>query len=117
MLTQKKMTIPIFDVGFRVCIFDDWSEVEDIVGDSEPSKGVTLAFPESQRILVAVDRHFPSTIVHEAEHVKNYIWRFIGYKPVEDSDEVDAYLLKYIYNRIVEVFYKHIGVNPKDLIG
>lgn len=35
MLTQKKMTIPIFDVGFRVCIFDDWSEVEDIVGDSE----------------------------------------------------------------------------------
>lgn len=73
MLTQKKMTIPIFDVGFRVCIFDDWSEVEDIVGDSEPSKGVTLAFPESQRILVAVDRHFPSTIVHEAEHVKNYI--------------------------------------------
>lgn len=117
MLTQKKMTIPIFDVGFRVCIFDDWSEVEDIVGDSEPSKGVTLAFPESQRILVAVNRHFPSTIVHEAEHVKNYIWRFIGYKPMEDNDEVDAYLLKYIYNRIVEVFYKHIGVNPKDLIG
>ena len=46
MLTQKKMTIPIFDVGFRVCIFDDWSEVEDIVGDSEPSKrSNSFAFP------------------------------------------------------------------------
>lgn len=45
MLTQKKMTIPIFDVGFRVCIFDDWSEVEDIVGGFRTIKRSNSCFP------------------------------------------------------------------------
>lgn len=35
------------------------------------------------------------------------IWRYIGYTPQEDNDEVDAYLITYIYDKIVSVFYKH----------
>ena len=31
----------------------------------------------------------------------------IGYEPQRDNDEVDAFLLTYIYNKITEVFYKH----------
>ena len=52
-------------------------------------------------------------IAHESEHVKNAIWRFIGYEPQRDNDEVDAYLLTYIYNKITDVFYKHdsVGAN------
>ena len=41
------------------------------------------------------------------EHIKNAIWRYIGYEPQRDNDEVDAYLLTYIYNKITDVFYKH----------
>lgn len=48
-----------------------------------------------------------SSIVHEAEHIKNHIWQYIGYTPQRDNDEVDAYLLTYIYNKITQVFYKH----------
>lgn len=33
--------------------------------------------------------------------------RYIGYTPQEDNDEVDAYLITYIYDKIVSVFYKH----------
>lgn len=38
---------------------------------------------------------------------KNSIWRYIGYTPQEDNDEVDAYLITYIYDKITSVFYKH----------
>ena len=38
---------------------------------------------------------------------ENHIWHFIGYRPQRDNDEVDAYLITYIYNKIVDVFYKH----------
>lgn len=48
-----------------------------------------------------------SSIVHEAEHIKNHIWQYIGYTPQRDNDEVDAYLLTYIYDKITQVFYKH----------
>ena len=45
--------------------------------------------------------------IPEAEHIKNSIWRYIGYTPQEDNDEVDAYLITYIYDKITSVFYKH----------
>lgn len=45
--------------------------------------------------------------VHEAEHIKNHIWQYIGYTPQRDNGEVDAYLLTYIYDKITQVFYKH----------
>lgn len=31
----------------------------------------------------------------------------IGYTPQEDNDEVDAYLITYIYDKITSIFYKH----------
>lgn len=37
----------------------------------------------------------------------NSIWRYIGYTPQEDNDEVDAYLITYIYDKITSIFYKH----------
>lgn len=114
MLTYRKMMIPIFEVGLKVYIFDDWSEIEDIVGDHRPSKGLTTT--TGNPINVFIDRKHPSTIVHEAEHIKNFIWEYIGYTPQRDNDEVDAYLLKYLYNKIVTVFYKHIGRDPRDMI-
>ena len=57
--------------------------------------------------LVAVNSRRGSSIVHEAEHIKNHIWQYIGYTPQRDNDEVDAYLLTYIYDKITQVFYKH----------
>lgn len=115
MVTYKKMTIPIFEMVLKVYIFDDWSEISGIVNDDTKAKGATFYQDGSNKIMVVIDSKYPSTIVHESEHVKNFVWNYIGYTPQRDNDEVDAYLLKYLYNRIVEVFYKHIGKNPKDL--
>lgn len=111
MITQKKLMIPIFDIALKIIIFDKWEEVQDIAGTKE-SKGITMAYEDNSCIVVAIDKNYPSSIVHEAEHIKNFIWMFIGYRPMADNDEVDAYLLKYLYNKIVDVFYKHVGEKP-----
>lgn len=105
MVTQKKINIPIFDYKLTIVIFDKWEEVEHL-SDGGPESG---AITKSQygASLVAVDSKRGSSIVHEAEHIKNNIWDFIGYRPQRDNDEVDAYLITYIYNKIVDVFYKH----------
>lgn len=61
----------------------------------------------SYRLKVHGIDNLRKSIVHEAEHIKNHIWQYIGYTPQRDNDEVDAYLLTYIYDKITQVFYKH----------
>lgn len=108
MITKRKMNIPIFNYRLTVIIFDSWSEVEHMFEGPEP-KAITK-FGHGCAI-VAVNSKRGSSIVHEAEHVKNLIWEFIGYTPQRDNDEVDAYLLTYIYEKITDVFYKHKAAN------
>ena len=48
-----------------------------------------------------------SIIAHECLHVKNTVWSRIGYSPQALNDEVDAYLIAYVYKRIIEVYSKH----------
>ena len=105
MVTQKKLTIPIFNFKLTILIFDKWEEVEHLFdGGPEPNAITQEVYGAA---LVAVNAKRGSSIAHEAIHVKNSIWRFIGYTPQRDNDEVDAYVVTYIYNKITEVFYKH----------
>ena len=108
MITQKRMTIPIFNYKLCIVIYDSWDEVNYLDSNKNrdyPPKGFTKW--QYGSALVAINSKQESTIVHEAEHIKNLVWEYIGYKPQADNDEVDAYLLTYIYNKIIEVFYKH----------
>lgn len=108
MITQKRMTVPIFNYKLVIVIYDDYDEVKHFDSDEDtnhPPKGFTRW--QYGSALVAVDVNHGSTIVHEAEHIKNLIWEYIGYRPQADNDEVDAYLLTYIYDKITDVFYKH----------
>ena len=75
MITQKRMIIPIFNYKLSVVIYDDWDEVSHLDSDENrnyPPKGFTKW--QYGSALVAVDAKHGSTIVHEAEHVKNLIW-------------------------------------------
>lgn len=110
MITQKKVIIPIFDYKLTIVIFDDWNELSDYLSKydlDEEAKAITLS--QYGASLVAVNSRKGSSIVHEAEHVKNKIWEYIDYRPQRDNDEVDAYVITYIYDKIVDVFYKHNG--------
>ncbi len=108
MVTQKKIIIPIFDYKLTIVIFDKWEELKNMIPDGEmeqEAKAITISSYGAS--LVAVNSKRGSSIAHEAVHIKNAIWRYIGYEPQRDNDEVDAYLVTYIYNKVTDVFYKH----------
>ena len=106
MVLQRKMIIPIFDFKLTVLIYDNWDEIKHNFQPTDVApKGVTSY--SYGACLVAIRYDSESTIAHEAVHVKNAIWEYIGYTPQRDNDEVDAYLLTYIYEKIKQVFVKY----------
>ena len=105
MVTQRRIIIPIFDYKLTIIIFDKWEEVSHLFDEGPEPKAITRTHYGSS--IVAVNSKRGSSIIHEAEHIKNAIWRYIGYISQEDNDEVDAYLITYIHNKITDVFYKH----------
>ena len=112
MITKKRLIVPIFDYSITIVIYDKWSDLEGILDDDlfrdSRANGITVNYGNYS--LVCIDKKYYSTIVHEAGHLVNSIWRYIGYTPMRDNDEVDQYLVTYIYNKIVDVFYKHNNI-------
>lgn len=105
MVTKKKLIIPIFNYSLHVLIFDDWEEVSHLFDGGPEPKAITAT--DYGRSIVAINSKRGNSIIHEAEHVKNAIWKYIGYTPQRDNDEVDAYLITYIYSKITDIYYKH----------
>lgn len=111
MVTQKKINIPIFNYKLTIIVSDSWEEaksrlpIQDI--NLEGSRAVTISNRNIGGSVVAVLSGCQSSIVHEAVHVKNNVWEYIGYRPQADNDEIDAYLVTYIYEKIMEVYSKH----------
>lgn len=101
MVTKKKMTVPIFDYRLTILIYDSWDEVSYLF-DSGPEPLAITRF-QYGAALVAVNSRRGSSIIHEAEHIKNNIWEYIGYRPQRDNDEIDAYVITYIYNKIMVI--------------
>lgn len=105
MVTKKRIIIPIFDYGLTILIYDRWNEIKDIFNTETEPRAITKALSGSA--IVAINANKPDVIIHEAEHIKNLIWDYIGYTPQRDNDEVDAYLITYIYRKIKDVYNKH----------
>lgn len=111
MVTQRKINIPIFDYKLTIIITDTWDEVRNRLPDTNinlnSARAITMSNRDIGGSIVAVLSDCLSSVVHECVHIKNGIWNYIGYRPQADNDEVDAYLITYIYERIMEVFRKH----------
>lgn len=106
MITQRSTIIPIFNYKLGIIIYDNWNEVKHLFdGGPEPS-GITKS--SYGKALVAINSKRHSCVIHESEHIKNLIWEFINYKTVLGNDEVDAYLLTYIFSKIESVYIKHV---------
>lgn len=109
MITKRRHLVPIFNYLINIIIFDDWEDLKNYIPDEifkSPSKGVTIEFEDY--CIVCCTPKYMSSIVHEAGHIKNLIWKFIGYTPIIDNDEVDQYLHTYIYEIILRVLNKHL---------
>lgn len=109
MLTQKVITVPIYRYTLRIVVFDSFKEVVKAfpeVRDND-SKGAVLDYGDKSMICVPHD-DIP-TIVHECEHVKNSIWKRIGFIPTYENDEPDAYLIEYLYKEVMKIVKKHLA--------
>lgn len=118
MTTKRNLIIPIFEYKLTVIIFDDWEEITYLLSQEDANieaKAETLSTYGASLVLVNSRRG--DSIVHEAGHIKNAIWRYIGYEPMRDNDEVDQYLVTYIYAKIRDVFYKHNKIDMKSIMN
>lgn len=105
MVTSRKMIIPIYDYRLDILIYDDWKEVSHIFDNGPEPLAVTRNL--YGKSIVAVNAKNHDSIVHEALHVVNDIWVYIGYDSMEENDETEAYLITYIYKKINEVYQRH----------
>lgn len=83
MITKRRMIVPIFGYKLTIIIFDDWEELRDYLPEEDfklESKAITISTYGAS--LVAINSKRGSSIVHEAEHIKNHIWNYIGYSPL-----------------------------------
>lgn len=104
MNTFKRFKIPIFNYIMGVRIFDNNEDVQDMPNFNNVL-GRTIEYDGYCQVLIKYGSY--DTIVHEAIHVKNLIWSYIGYTPQRDNDEVDAYLVTYIYGKILKAHNAH----------
>lgn len=106
MITEKNIKIPIYGFKLKIVIFDNRKEIEEKYPEMNLYLGATLEYTNGCTVIIPVEDI--TTAVHECEHAKNSVWRFIGYNPQSSNDEVDAYLLTYIFSEVNKVIQKHL---------
>lgn len=99
MITDRILTIKTFnDYRLRVVIYDDVNEIKDRWEFGEGNNGKTYMWTWKTCIIVPYN-DLPTT-VHEIEHAKNSILNAAEHKPDYNNDEIDAYLMGYIFKEI-----------------
>lgn len=111
MITKRKIEIPIYRYPVKIIVTDNSEEINDIC-DVRDAKGLVLEAADRSTIII-LDTD-PKIIVHECEHLKNCIWRYIGQTVDISNDEVDAYLIEYLYEQVMKVVNRH---NSKKLLS
>lgn len=112
MLTKRRIKIPIFNYLMLVYVFDEWEDLRDSIPSNmyemPNCRGLTIDYDTYCVVCVSSNVTHKPTLVHESGHVKNLVWKYIGYTPQRDNDEVDQYLHTYIFEEIEKVINRHL---------
>lgn len=109
MITERIITIPIYKYKLKIVVYDDFKEVIDKYPNSAGPGCNGLLVDYGDKAMMVIPKNNMSVTVHECEHAKNAIWLRIGHTPVSNNDEVDAYLLEYIYEQAEKTIKKHLA--------
>ncbi len=107
MITKKTINIPIFKIKLLIVIADNIEECLQIDPHIDTDCNSCIVDYGDGRVTIFIASRDLSIVAHECLHVKNAIWERIGYNPQKDNDEVDAYLLAYIFKEVKKVIDKH----------
>lgn len=107
-LITKKFKLPIFHINFIVYIFEDESQLPSELEIKNLGRdGYTVTWDDLNKVVICLHKDCSEgTIVHECNHSKNFVLKFIGQtssNPYED-DEVDSYILQYIFEKVNKIF-------------
>lgn len=110
-MTKGKFKIPIYEYTVEVFVFDNVNEaVEEFSGIvDEGMSGCTIEYINRPRCKLVIPSNRMSTVVHELEHVKNLVWKYVGYEVKTDNDELDAYLMSYLFEQVEKILKKHLA--------
>lgn len=106
MVTKKTIKVPIYDYRVIIVVADTLKEVYKIYPDID-YEGKACVAEYTNYSIIAIPPYQPGIIAHECVHLKNCIWKYIGYKPEANNDEVDAYLVEYLFDQVSKVVAKH----------
>lgn len=111
MITEKSFIVPIYDFKVEVAVFDNLKEAQEKFPDfmTEGTKACTVEYFHDGKCKLIVPSYKYANMIHELEHAKNLIWKAKDYQPQRDNDEVDAYLLEYLYERVDKIIRKHLA--------
>ena len=110
MVTNKKIQVPIYNFIIDVTIFDEWKEIVKWYTDNKEDERAGFILTNKSnptKIKFFVNVEHPSCIMHEIIHLKNIIFDIICHNSNRYNDEPEAYLVQYLYEKIIEVYYKH----------
>lgn len=112
MITETNFEVPIFHFKVEVVVFDKLDEVKVKYSEFllEGADACTVEYVNASKAKVIIPSNNYVCVVHELEHIKNLIWKAKGYKPQEGNDEVDAYLIEYLFERIDKIIKKHLSI-------
>lgn len=110
MITKRKIKVPIYNFIVDFTIFDEWKEITEWCDNVEDEReGFILTDVYYPNIIkMFTNSGYRSNIVHEIIHIKNQIFSIIGQKVDTDNDEVEAYLVEYLYKELVKVYEAHL---------
>lgn len=109
MITERTFKVPIFDVKILVVIADSVEEARQKYPDhvKESTLGVTSLIEGKIQVILPRPKN-SCYMVHELEHVKNFILDTIDHIVSANNDEVDAYLIEYLYSKVDKIVKEHL---------
>lgn len=109
MVTEKIIKVPIFEFKIKVVVFDDTKEAIEQFPEyfKQDYLALTLEHIDTCKATIIIPSKYYGSTVHELIHVKNLLFKAKGIKPDIDNDEVEAYLVSWLYEQVDVIIKKH----------
>lgn len=121
-LVTRKFKLPIFFINFTVYIFEKESDLPKKLEISEDlgREGYVTTWDDKNEVVISLHKDCrEGTIVHECNHAKNFVMRFIGQSSsnLYREDEVDSYILQYIFEKVNKIFKSVLSKESTERSG
>lgn len=113
-MTERIAEVNIFKYRVKIVIYDDLEEAKKkYVEMGDKYDGMTYGL-NGLRSIVVCPKEKLSCIVHELEHAKGNILADIGHKPDYRNDEIDAYIMGWLFEQVEKTIDIHNKRNKKE---